>query len=183
MAVDLDSGRVVIGKISGVYGIRGWVKIHSYTEPVGNFAEYSGWSVRRGGQWQVVSFAEIKPHGKGLVARIEGVSDRDTAALYTRLDVAVPEEQLPALGDDEFYWHQLEGLKVLTGDATSSGADILLGRVDHLIATGANDVLVVLPFEGSIDHRERLIPYLPDQVVLEVDLGAGAITVDWDPDF
>ena len=87
---------------------------------------------------------------------------------------------MPELGEGEYYWRQLEGLKVVVrGDA----GEQLLGRVDHLLETGANDVLAVVPCEGSIDQRERLVPWLPERVVMNVDLDAGVIRVDWDPAF
>lgn len=176
---------VVIGKITGVFGIRGWLKVHSYTEPRENFLQYPECFIKRGGQWQSVQFAEGKPHGKGLVVRIDGIDDRDQAAAYGQAEVAVQAHQLPPLDEQDFYWHQLEGLLVRVGGQEPSPGDRapLLGIVDHLIATGANDVLVVKGCSGSIDQRERLIPYLPDQVVQLVDLASGVIWVNWDPEF
>jgi len=83
----------------------------------------------------------------------------------------VPRSALPAAGEDEYYWSDLEGLRV----ETLEGVD--LGTVDHLIETGANDVLIV---RGD---RERLIPFLRPSVVREIDLVAARIRVAWDPDF
>ena len=171
----------VMGKITGVYGVKGWVKIHSYTEPMENIFSYKECFVYRGGRWQSIRFTDARPHGKGLVAHIDGVDDRDQAALYSKCDLAVPLELLPALEEGEFYWRQLEGLKVVTVD--EDGNELLLGTVDHLLETGANDVLVVKGCDGSIDENERLIPYLFDQFVLEVDLRNSVIRVDWDPAF
>lgn len=174
---------VVIGQITGVYGIKGWVKVHSYTQPVDNFLHYSGFFISQRSQWQAIEFAEIKPHGKGLVARIEGVADRGQAALLGRSDIAVSLLQLPQLDADDYYWHQLEGLRVCLADSVSEGAPVVLGLVDHMLATGANDVLVVQPSTGSLDQRERLIPYLPERVIKRVDLAAQTLWVDWDPEF
>ena len=104
------------------------------------------------------------------------MDDRELAREYSGLELAVAADQLPALADDEYYWHQLVSLKVYAQEQ-------LLGAVDHLIETGANDVLVVKPCQGSIDQRERLIPYLPGDFVQNIDLHAGTMQVDWDPEF
>ena len=167
---------LVIGRINGVYGIKGWVRIHSYTEPEENLLGYKNCKIRRGSQWQDIEFDAGRRQGKGLIAHIAGVDTRNDAEALKGELIAVQVEELPSLDEDEFYWHQLEGLSVL-----SAGA--LLGRVDHLLATGSNDVLVVKPSEGSIDKQERLIPWLMGSVVKKVDIAAGEIDVDWDPEF
>ncbi len=173
---DADPESLVIGRISGVYGIRGWVRIHSFTEPAENLLGYENWKIRRRQGWEAISIDAGKRHGKGLVAHIEGVDDRNHAEALKGSDIAVPVAALPELDGEEYYWHQLEGLAVLKDGE-------LLGRVDHLMSTGANDVLVVKPCEGSRDRRERLIPWLRDSVVKAVDLGRQTIEVDWDPEF
>ncbi len=172
---------VVIGKITTVYGVKGWVKIHSYTDPIENFLGYQECYLDRGDQWEPVDFESIKLHGKGLVALVDGVSDRDEAKRFCQHDIAVRSEELPRLSAGEFYWYQLEGLKVYT--VGSNGQDLLLGTVDHVMETGANDVLVVRKSEGSIDQSERLIPWIKDQVIKSVDVGQGIIRVEWDPEF
>ena len=172
---------VVIGKFTTVYGVKGWVKVHSYTDPMENLFSYAGFLVERNGNWSPVVFAENKRHGKGLVARIAGVDDRDIAATYTACNIAISLSALPSLEEDEFYWHQLEGLKVLTTGV--DGESLLLGVISHMLETGANDVMVVRKCPGSIDKQERLIPYLPDQFIEHIDLEAGEVRVDWDPEF
>lgn len=171
----------MIAKVTSVYGIKGWVKVHSYTEPMENFLGYTNCQVQRGSQWQPIRFQEAKRHGKGLVAQISGVTNRDQAALFCQSNIAVPANALPDLAGDDYYWHQLEGLKVFTKH--QSGRDLLLGVVSHILETGANDVLVVNRCQGSIDKEERLIPYLPGQFVELVDIENGLIRVDWDPEF
>lgn len=180
MTID-SSELAVIGKITTVYGVKGWVKVHSYTEPMENLFGYTDFLIERNGSWSPVVFAEYKRHGKGLVARIDGVDDRDIAATFTRCNIAVRLSALPDLEEDEFYWHQLEGLKVLT--TGPDGESLLLGIVSHMLETGANDVMVVCKCPGSIDKQERLIPYLPDQFIHRIDIEAGEIRVDWDPEF
>ena len=167
---------VVVAKISTVYGVKGWVKIHAFTDPIDNFLGFEQLLLRRGRHWQEIEFDERRRHGKGIVAHIRGVDDREQAREYGGLELGVPAMQLPTLPEDEYYWHQLVSLKVYTQEQ-------LLGAVDHLIETGANDVLVVKPCEGSIDQRERLIPYLPGNFVQSIDLQAGTMQVDWDPEF
>jgi 16S rRNA processing protein RimM len=179
MAVNPDE-LVVVGKITTVYGVKGWVKVHSFTEPMENIFGYPNCYIERDGQWRQIALEDGKKHGKGLISRIEGVQDREEARLYCQCNIAVPAGDMPPLEDDEFYWHQLEGLKVLT---TVNDEDVLLGKVSHLIETGANDVLVVRKCAGSIDRQERMIPYVPEQYVLDIDLEAGVIRVDWDPEF
>ncbi len=162
---------VTLGRISGLFGVQGWVKLFSHTEPRENIIAYRAWYVRQGDDWRPMQVAEGQRHGKGVIARLDGIDNRDAANALVGADIAVPRERLPALQDDEFYWSDLEGLRVVTVDA------IELGTVDHLIETGANDVLVV---KGE---RERLIPYVRGDVVVEVDLDAGVLRVNWDPEF
>ena len=118
-----------------------------------------------------------KRQGKGLVAHIAGVDDRTLAESYKGLEVAVAADSLPQLEEGDYYWRQLQGLQVWCQDGEDKR--VLLGTVDYLIETGANDVLVVKACEGSIDDRERLIPYLPGDVVTRVDLEQAVIEVDW----
>ena len=175
------SGLVVIGKITSVYGIKGWVKIHSYTEPMENLMGYQSCYLDMGDQWEPIDFEAAKRHGKGLIAQIEGVNDREIARRYCQRDIAIPASDMPELAKDDFYWHQLEGLKVFTSNA--AGEEQLLGQVKQMMETGANDVLVVRKCQGSIDKRERLIPWIPEQVIKTVDIEAGLIRVDWDAEF
>ena len=111
-----------------------------------------------------------------MIAHLKGVDDRSQAEELKGLEISVPRAELPELTEDEFYWHQLEGLSVYAGDC-------LLGQVDHLLETGANDVLVVRACEGSLDKRERLVPWLRGDVVKGVDLAGSRIDVEWDPEF
>lgn len=170
--------RVVIAKITTVFGVKGWVKIHSFTQPMENFLDYDHCEFRKNGQWQVLEIDQSRVHGKGIVAHLRGVDDREQAREYCGLELSVAADALPALQSDEFYWHQLIGLSVYT-----THGDRLLGKVDHLIETGANDVLVVKACQGSIDDRERLVPYLPGQYIDDIDLEAGRLSVAWDPEF
>lgn len=173
---------LVVGKITSCYGIKGWVKIHSYTEPQENFLAFEQWHLQRRGTLEPIEFDQGKRHGKGLVAHIAGVDDRTLAEAYTGLEVVVASNKLPVLEEGDYYWRQLEGLQVWCQDSNdSSGKEQKkwIGVVDYLIETGANDVLVVKACEGSYDKAERLIPYLLGETVLRVDLEAGLMEVDW----
>ena len=166
-----ESQRVVLGRIAAPFGVKGWVKIQSWTKPPEKIIAYRPWLLERGGAWREWQVAEGRAHGNGAIARLVDVSDRDQAAALAGTNIAVYREQLPALRPGEYYWADLIGLEVRLQDGRS------LGRVQGLMATGANDVLVVR------GERERLIPFIRGQVVKQVDAGAGLIRVDWDPDF
>lgn len=182
MSPVLRDDLVVLGRITSVYGVKGWVKVLSETEPKQGILEYRPWLIKRNDQdWEPVTIVAGRQHGKGLVVQFEGCNDRDVAMQYCGALIASPKTSLPALENGEFYWHQLEGLKVFCQGV--AGQKVLLGRVDYVMSTGANDVLVVKGCESSIDQRERLLPYLVEQVVKKIDLQAGEISVDWDPEF
>lgn len=169
---------IVVGKVSTVYGVQGWVKLYSFTEPMSNLLDYSELFIKRGEQWQPITISEGRLHGKSLVAALEGVDDREQARALAGCELAINRSALADLPEEDYYWHQLEGLQVVTESDRQ-----LLGVVDHMMATGANDVMVVSPCEGSIDQAERLVPYVPDVYVKEVNLDEGMIVVDWDPAF
>ncbi len=173
MSASSDAARdlVILGRIVGVYGVRGWVKVRSWTRPPENILQFPGWWLEEGQGWKHVKVVVARPQGKGLVAAIDGIGDRETARerLVGR-NVAVPRGELPAPEPDEIYWSDLLGMAVETVDG------LALGEVDHLLETGANDVLVV---QGD---RQRLIPYI-DTVVVRVDPAARRLWVDWDPEF
>lgn len=167
----MDDRQVLLGRIVGVFGVDGWVKLHSFTEPRDNIFRYRPWTLRGPAGERSIERPQGRAQGKGVVARLDGVADRDAAAALVGTEIWVPRDALPKARKGEYYWADLEGLAVRTVE----GVD--LGRVSHLFATGANDVLVV---QGE---RERLIPFVPGLQVVRVDLDAGLIEVDWDPAF
>ncbi len=152
--------------------MRGWVRVFSYTQPRDNIVKYKPWFLRRDdGEWQETALDQGRAHGKGVVARLADCTDRDQAQLLVGYEIGINRDQLPALPPDEYYWKDLIGLQVVN----TQGDD--LGTVDHLLETGANDVLVV---KGD---RERLIPFVMKQVIVEVNREERRIRVDWDKDF
>ncbi len=161
---------VVLGRISGLFGVRGWVKVYSYTEPREAVLGYGRWLLSAKDGWREATVAEGQRHGKTIIARIAGVADRDEAAELVGTEIAVPRDEMPETASGQYYWSDLEGLRVVHRDGTE------LGRVAYLFETGANDVMVV---KGE---QERLIPFVMDKVVLGVDLDKGEIDVDWEWD-
>lgn len=172
-----DSDVTIIGKVTTAFGIKGWVKVYSFTDPMKGILSYKNWLLKVKGQWQPYKVKEGKPQGKGIVAKFEGINDRDLALALSQVEIAVRTSDLPQLAQDEFYWSQLIGLNVVNKN------DELLGKIDQLFNSGApHDVMSVKGCEGSLDQQERLIPYV-DAVVEKVDLDAGEIRVDWEADF
>lgn len=174
------SNLVNVGRITAVFGIKGWVKVHSYTEPQDNLFKYRPWLLKTPHGIKEIEIDEARPHGDAYVAHIKGVDDRNLAETFTKCDIAVGREELAELDDGEFYWHQLEGLRVIS---QFEGQQLDFGVVSKILETGANDVLVVQGDSQSMDQKERLVPYVPGQFVLSVDLDAATILVDWDPEF
>ena len=165
---------VILGKVSGLYGVKGWVKIFSETQPRENVLQYSPWYLQLDGQWHRRELLQGKAHGKGVVALVEGCADRDVAATLMGATIAVTRQQLPGLQQGEYYWADLVGLEVVNLQG------VPLGTVDSLLETGANDVLVV---KDRQENKERLIPFVQPQVVTSVELAEKRLTVDWDADF
>jgi 16S rRNA processing protein RimM len=164
---------VPLGHISGVHGVSGWLKIFSLTDPREAIFEYQPWLV--GEHLETVHIKQGKRHGKHLIAMLENIKDREQAESLVNQQIAVFRDQLPKLGEEEYYWADLVGLAVQLEDGTS------LGTIQSMLATGANDVMVV---QGELQsERERLIPFVTGQYVKSVDLDVKLIVVDWDPDF
>jgi len=161
---------VELGRVSGLFGVKGWVKVFSHTEPSGNILNYSPWYLQLDGRWQAFKLKQGKVHGKGIIAQLESCSDRDEAARLVGATIAVDRSQLDELPEHEFYWSDLIGLLVVTAEGDE------LGRVDHLLETGANNVLVIKAKDG----QEHLIPYIYGDVVQAVDLAEGRLQVDWE---
>lgn len=170
---------VVLGRISGVHGVRGWIKVFSYTEPKENIFSYQPWQITGSGQTQSIRVAQHGINGKKLIARIEECDSREYAQTLIGADILVPEGMLEDLHDGDYYWRQLRGLQVVNLDGE------ILGVVTELLETGANDVLVVQPGKpgkpGKPGESSKpvLIPWVTDKVVRSVDLDEEKIIVDW----
>ncbi len=173
---DWSATHVVMGRIGAPYGIKGWVKLISFTDPADNLLDYRVFWIAESTGPRKIEIDEAQSQGAGLVGHISGCDVREETRGYTGKDLLLPKSELPRL-DAGYYWHQLEGLRVVN----LAGED--LGVVAHLMGTGANDVVVVRGDAASVDHEERLLPYVTGQVVKEVDLAARVLRVDWGVDW
>lgn len=165
--------RILLGRVLGAFGIRGEAKLESWTEPRAAIFRYQPWTVRDPqGRESELSGVRGRESGKYLIATFPDVTDRNAVEAMRGTEIYVPRSALPPPKPGEYYWVDLEGLRVVTTEGVS------LGTVSHLFATGANDVLV-----ARDDERERMIPFVIPQYVLSVDFEANLVTVDWDPEF
>lgn len=176
MAGTAPHRHVVLGRVHGLFGVSGWIKVYSYTRPIEAILDYDRWWIGPEGDRRDYQLLDGRVQGKTLVAQLartqgEPLPDRDAAVDLLESDIAVDRNDMPDPEPGQYYWFDLVGLRVVTVD------DVDLGRVSAMMETGANDVLVV---QGD---RERLIPMLVDEFVTAVDLDAGTIRVDWDPEF
>ncbi len=172
------SEKILLGKVGAVYGIKGWVKVHSFTEDPQAIFDYSPWSLKLGGKEQSAEIVDWRKHNNGLIAKLADVEDRDQAQSLVHSEIFVDESLLPELPEGEFYWRDLIGMSVVTDKGYN------LGEVTDIMETGANDVLVVKANRNDgFGKKERLIPYIFDQVIVSVSNETKQICVDWDPGF
>lgn len=167
---DPVDGLIEVGHILGVHGVQGQVKVYSDTSPRQNIVTYSPWVIHLAGIAKTYEVSGFR-HGKNVIARLQGITDRDQAMELVGAKILISKDQLPKLAKGDYYWTQLVGLNVIS----SAGDEF--GTIDHMLETGANDVMVV---QGD---RERLIPYVIDEVVLSIDLESRQVVVNWDADF
>jgi 16S rRNA processing protein RimM len=161
---------IIVGKLGKTHGVHGWLTLYSSTAPPENILEYKPLYWMTPSEWQPINIDEIKPFGKNFLIHVVGIDNPEIAKKYTGKEIAILRQQLPDLKQDEFYWSDLEGLTVI------NQKNIELGVIDHLMATGANDVMVVT---GAKKH---LIPFIRNQVVINIDLQAKIMRVNWDED-
>jgi 16S rRNA processing protein RimM len=164
-----DGSAVVLGRIGAPFGYQGWVKVNSYTDPPEGIVKYPSWELVRAGHAERRSVLEWKLAGRAVAVRLEGVGTQEAARALTGCEVRVDRSELPPTAPGEYYWHDLMGLEA----ANREGAP--LGRVDGVLEMPAHPVLVL---KGE---RERLVPLVRERLV-DVDLGAGRLTLDWHPD-
>lgn len=162
---------LVIGCIGAAHGVRGWVTVHSYTEPPENILDYLPWRIKLRNQEQQLAIINSRQQNHKIIVQIEGCNDRDMASTYTGAEILATRAQLPTLPKDEYYWADLLGLTVITLQGQT------LGVIEQFFSTGSNDVFAV------VGDKRRLLPYLLKQVVIEIDLKQKIMRVDWDPEF
>ena len=170
--------KFTLGKIGAVYGVKGWLKVHSFTDETEAILDYFPWSLKLGNKTQSVEITDWRKHNKGLIIKVAGIDDRDIAQKMVGSEILGDLALLPDLPEGEFYWRDLINMNVVT----TNGYD--LGSVSELMETGANDVLVVKANRNDgFGKKERLIPYILEQVIISVDAQNKQICVDWDPGF
>ena len=165
-----NNKKLLVGKINGFFGLQGWVKVFSYTNPRTNILNYSPWSIKVDGNFQSIDIANGREQSKTIVAHIKGIDNREDSQKFIGQDIYINKEQLPELMQGEYYWHELIGFDVINKDEEQ------LGTVDYFVETGANDVLVV---KGK---KEYWIPYI-EPFLVSIDSKNNKILVDWDKDF
>jgi 16S rRNA processing protein RimM len=165
-----NNKKLLVGKINGFFGLQGWVKVFSYTNPRTNILNYSPWSIKVDGNFQSIDITSGREQSKTIVAHIKGVDNREDSQKFIGQDIYINKEQLPELTQGEYYWHELIGFDVINKDEEQ------LGTVDYFVETGANDVLVV---KGK---KEYWIPYI-EPFLVSIDSKNNKILVDWDKDF
>ncbi len=162
---------VILGRVSGLYGVKGWIKVHSYTDPRDSIVGFKTWVLDAGGKEQTVEVEDGGKQSRTVVAKLKTIDDRDQAGVLVGADIAVARDELAPCEPGEYYWADLAGLEVATVAGDS------LGQLDYLFETGGHDVMVIA------GERQRLIPFVQEKVVREVDLEQGKIVVDWDPTY
>ena len=177
---------VVMGRIVAPYGVFGWLKIVPDTEAFDGLFDYDNWWLGKGDDWREMMVETAKVHNDVIVVKLKGIDDRDAALACKGKQIAVPRSQLPEAEENEYYWSDLIGVRV------KNLQDIDFGLIVDVFETGANDVLVVKPDalenvsaeKGAVKEKqqERLLPFTA-AVVLEVDIKAKTMLVDWDADF
>ena len=179
---DATTPDIAAAKIVGVYGIKGWVKLKVFLENPASLTSLQPQFMTdaREQSPRAIRLLQVRAQGKGYIGLLEGVEDRNAAELLRGHHITVPKSALPALEQGEFYWDDLVGCRVQARDDASNSVN--LGNVHYLLETGANDVLVVRASEGSVDDRERLIPYIEHDVIISVDVDEAVIEVNWHPD-
>lgn len=163
---------IVIGRIGGPYGIRGWLKVDSYTRPRENVFTYFPWLIKENDCWKEIQIEEFQQRGSSrLLVKIAGIDSPEAARAFIHCDIAVFQEQLPPPNEGEYYWHDLIGLDVVNQDQVN------LGKISDIVETGAHDVLII---KGLDDKKNRtLIPLVMDVFVKKVDLAAKVVNVEW----
>lgn len=162
--------RIQLGRIVGAHGVQGGIRLESHTEPRENIFDYLPWVLRHRGTERIIASVHGRAQGQRLVAQLPEIETRDQAEALIGAEIWIARDILPPPQADEYYWVDLEGLRVVGVDGVE------FGRISHMLATGSNDVMAVT------GERNRLIPFIQGDVVKRVDVDAGLVEVDWDPE-
>ena len=164
------SNPIIIGTFGKTFGVWGWIKINSLTSPKRNILDFKPWLIQKNNSWEEIHFEDSRERPDNIIVKLPNCNSPEEAQNFTNVKIAIWQKQLPKLQANEYYWTDLIGLKVINLQ------EVELGVVQDLMATGANDVLIV------IGDRKRLIPYISN-IILNVDLAEKIIRIDWEQDF
>ncbi|CAC9949792.1 16S rRNA processing protein RimM [uncultured Gammaproteobacteria bacterium] len=162
--------RLLVGQINGLFGVQGWVKLFSHTNPRKNILTYQPWHIEVDGKWTTLEIVKGRVQGKTIVAQLKGVDDREVARVYIGIDIYIERSQLAKLPKGEYYWDELTGLEVV------NTAGVELGKISYMVDTGSNNVMVI---NGK---KEHWVPYI-EPFLINIDMNTRKVLVDWDEDF
>lgn len=168
-----------MGRLCATYGLKGFIKVQSFTEQPENLFDYSPWFIRRRGEeWREVQVEAWKPHAGGFIAKLDAANVKEEAALLTGMDIGIKRSSLPPPSDDEVYLVDLEGCTVIGLEGVN------LGIVKRVVDQGAAPYMVVSPSDQAKGKKiERLIPFVRGPIVSKVDLDSKTIWVEWGEDY
>lgn len=164
---------LLVGSVGKPHGIKGWVKINSYTEPPSNILLYQPWYLKNSDKNEpsLIKVQQYQIQTQRIVVQFENYETPESTRPLTNQPIYIERKQLSPLSPQEYYWADLEGLKVYNCENT------YLGIIQTLLTTGANDVLII---EGE---KRILIPFLLNNTIKSIDLDQQVMIVDWDPNF
>lgn len=158
----------MLGKIAGTFGVQGWVKVSSFTDPLDNLLQYEYWQVRRGEQWSALEVTAGRMTGKGVLAKLKGIDTPEAARVLVGSELGVWRHELPATAPGEYYLSDLEGLQAVAATGET------LGTIDHFRSTPTATVVVI----RNGKRAEQWVPFVKERIV-RVDLDAGQVVLDW----
>ena len=164
-----DDKKIYLGKITGVHGIKGWLKIQSYSSPPENILNYPSWIITNKGEEDFYSIEQGRKQNNKIVVKLEKIDDRNTAESLINSKIQILRSDLPKLSNENYYWSDLVGLSVLNSEET------VIGKIESLIETGANDVMVII----TLKDERILIPFVMHEIIKEVDIELNYVKVDW----
>ena len=180
---------LVVGRFGKVHGVKGWINVHSFTNPSSNIFNYTPWYIHSpSNQLQPLTLTQSRAHYTKKLVKLNNITNPEQASLLVNQDIFITKQQLPDLAKGQYYWHQLEGLCVYLQPSDRLGdkpdkQPVLIGRIAELMAVVSHDVMIVIPCEGSVDQKKRLIPYIPNQTVLDIDMKSRRMLVEWFLDY
>lgn len=161
-----QDSKVTLGKIVGHFGVKGWLKVLSYTKPREQIKKYQEIKIDNDHLKSDFKLEAWKIHGNHVLLKIEKFDNRDDACVFINSQIIIDRKNLPNLTEGQYYWNDLEGMEVQGIDGNK------IGKVSHMIETGSNDVMVM-------EDNKELIPFIFGQVVKKVDIEKNLIEVDW----